>query len=299
MVCLVGLQLAQAQKTELGLNLEVGHSYTTQSVSVGTISQEMMGQDIQIDLEVVAAMSFKVLEESAAGYKLDVQYTSMVMKMKMPQMEKTFSSETPEAADPLSGMLAKMTDKSFQLVLSKKGEVLGVKDLDVLMNEAIDALGDLPEAQKQQLQKQLGDSYGENAFRGNMGSMLTIFPAKPVAVGESWSSELKLDAGMAMNLAMTYTYDGEQGDYYLVSGQGSLSTPELGATVESNGMAMSFEMTGSMSSHLKIDKKTGWVMAGTAEQTIDGKATIAGNDQMPEGMEIPMKMKTTTSYTGH
>ena len=131
----------------------------------------------------------------------------------MPQMNMTFSSETPEAKDPLSGMLAKMTDKSFQLTLSRKGEVLDVKNLDVIMNSALDALGDnMPAAQKEQLQKQLGDNYGENAFRGNMGSMLTIFPAQPVEVGDSWKSSLNLESGMVLNVDITYTFKGEEGD---------------------------------------------------------------------------------------
>lgn len=292
------VQLAQAKKVELSLNLEVGHTYITKSVSVGTINQEMMGKSIDIDMEITGNMSFKVTNKSAAGYDLDVQYTSMVMDMKMPQMNMTFSSETPDAKDPLSGMLAKMTNKTFQLTLSKKGEVLGVKNLDVILNEAIGALGELPEAQKQQLQEQLSDNYGVDAFRGNMGSMLSIFPADPVKVGDSWKSSLKLKSGMVLDLEMTYTYNGEEGDYYLVSGEGTVESPENSSPIKTNGMSMSFEMSGTMKSDLKIDKKTGWVMAGTAEQKISGKAKIAGNEQMPNGMEIPMKLSTTTTYTG-
>ena len=53
-----------------------------------------------------------------------------------------------------------------------------------------------------------------------------------------------------------------------------------------------------MKSDLKVDKKTGWVMAGTAEQSINGKAKIGANDQMPDGMDIPMTIKTTTTFTG-
>ncbi len=298
-IALLAFQLVHAKKTELRLNLEVGNTYTTKSVSVGTISQEMMGQNINIDMKITAEMSFRVIDESDEGYDLDGQYTSMVMEMKMPQMNMTFSSETPEAKDPLSGMLAKMTDKSFQLTLSRKGEVLDVKNLDVIMNSVLDALGDnMPAAQKEQLQKQLGDNYGENAFRGNMGSMLTIFPAQPVEVGDSWKSSLNLESGMVLNVDITYTFKGEEGDYYLISGEGTMSTPDNGASIETDGMSMSFAMTGAMKSDLKVDKKTGWVMAGTAEQSINGKAKIGANDQMPDGMDIPMTIKTTTTFTG-
>lgn len=297
-IALFSTQLVLAKKTELSLNLEVGHTYITKSVSVGSISQELMGQKINIDMDITAEMSFKVIGESDAGYDMEVQYTSMVMEMKMPQMNMTFSSETPDANDSLSGMLAKMTDKAFQLTLSKKGDVLDVKNLDMIMKDAIDALGDMPEAQKEQLQKQLGDSYGEDAFRGNMGSMLTIFPAQAVEVGDSWKSSLQIESGMVLNVDVTYTLKGEEADCYLISGEGKMSTPENGASVETNGMAMSFIMTGTMKSDMKIDKKTGWVMAGTAEQSIDGKAKIDGNDQMPEGMEIPMTVITTTTFSG-
>jgi hypothetical protein len=195
-------------------------------------------------------------------------------------------------------MLSKMTDKSFQLTLSKKGEVQGVKNLDEIMNAAFDAIGDMPEAQKEQLKKQLSSSYGENAFRGNMGSMLTIFPAQPVEAGDSWTSSLKLEAGMVLNMDMVYTFIGEEDGYYLVSGEGTLATPEKGASIETNGMLMSFEMGGTMKSDLRIDKKTGWIAAGTVDQAIEGKTKIEGNSQMPDGMEIPMKMTTRTNYEG-
>lgn len=291
--------LVQAKKADLVLNLEVGNTYYTKSVTAGTINQEVMGQSIKIDMEVTAEMSFAVTGKSDEAFDLDVTYTSMVMDMKMPQANMTFSSKTPDAQDPLSGMLSKMTEQAFQLKLSNKGEVLEVKNLDVLMNSAIGAIGDLPEAQKQQLQKQLSDSYGMGAFKGNIGTMLSIFPDHKVKVGDSWNSSLNLESGMTLNVDMTYTYKGEEGGYYLIAGEGAMSTPENGSSIEANGMQMSFEMKGDMTSDLKIDKKTGWVMSGTTKQSFEGKISMAGNDQMPEGMEIPMSMTMTTIYTGN
>jgi len=298
-IALLAFQLAHAKKTELRLNLEVGQTYTSKSVSVVNITQEMMGQTISIDMKITSETLFKVIDKSGANYDLDVQYKSMVMEMKTPQMTMTFSSETPNAPDPLSGMLAKLTEQSFQVSLNDKGDVLGVKNLDALMNAAIGAMGDLPEVQKQQLQKQLSDNYGEDAFRSNLGSLLSIFPEHAVEVGESWKVSQKLEAGMALNLEMTYTFKGEEGDLYLFSGEGTLASPPSGASIEANGMKMTFEMNGTMKSDLKVDKKTGWVMAGTTEQGIEGKTRIATNDQMPDGMEIPMNIKTTTTFTGN
>ncbi|RKD91674.1 DUF6263 family protein [Mangrovibacterium diazotrophicum] len=297
-VCLATFAL-QAQKVDISLNLKKGATYQSKSVSIGEITQEVMGQSIKIDMEITGVMAFTVTNQLDNAFEIDGKYVSLVMNMKMPQTTMTFSSETPDSQDPLSSMLAKMTQRSFQFTLSKKGEVLAVKNLDVLMDSALSEIGDLPAVQKEQLMKQLSDSYGEDAFRGSMGTMLTIFPDHPVAVGDSWKSSLALKSGMTMDVAMTYTFKGEEGGFYLISGEGTMATPEGGSPVVSNGMQMSFEMSGSMVSDLKLDKKTGWVMAGTSEQQMTGKTKVAPTDQLPNGMDIPMTMKTTSTYTGN
>ena len=55
-------------------------------------------------------------------------------------------------------------------------------------------------------------------------------------------------------------------------------------------MPMKYDMSGSMSSEIKVDKETGWIIEATITQEITGDAYIKENPQIPEGMKIPMTM---------
>ena len=56
-------------------------------------------------------------------------------------------------------------------------------------------------------------------------------------------------------------------------------------------------MTGTMTSEIKINRKTGWVIESKTSQTIQGTAQIKDNPQMPGGMSIPMTMNNEMTVT--
>lgn len=57
-------------------------------------------------------------------------------------------------------------------------------------------------------------------------------------------------------------------------------------------MDMKFNMNGTMISDIKVDKKTGWVLEAKITQDITGEAQVKGNAQMPDGLTLPMTIKT-------
>jgi len=289
--------VAQAGKVKMMLNLEVGKTYEMKTVTEASILQNVMGHDMKIDMTVKGDMAYAVENKVDDLYEVDVRYTKLTMEMKMPQMTMTFSSETPDAKDPLSPMLVQLTKSSFQVKLTEAGELKEVTGLDSLMNSLFDSLGDLPEAQKAQMKKQLSDSYGTEAFKSNMGGVLSILPDRPVKEGDTWNRVVKIESGMALSQDITYTYLGEKDGCYLIGGEGKVSTPEGAAGMEANGVKMSFDMHGDVKMELRVDKQTGWVSGGTSSQNIDGKTKIEGNEQMPNGMEMKMTLTSTTTYT--
>lgn len=103
---------------------------------------------------------------------------------------------------------------------------------------------------------------------------------------------------MALNIQSRCTLKSDKADSYTIVCEGKVSTPENAPAIETNGVQISMEMGGQTNSEIKIDKKTGWLIAGTAILKMAGKSRILPNDKMPDGMDIPMVIKTTTNYTG-
>ena len=62
-------------------------------------------------------------------------------------------------------------------------------------------------------------------------------------------------------------------------------------------MPLKYDMAGTMTSDIKIDKKTGWTMSAKISQSIKGNAYVKDNPQMPGGMTIPMTISNDMTIT--
>jgi hypothetical protein len=62
-------------------------------------------------------------------------------------------------------------------------------------------------------------------------------------------------------------------------------------------MPLKYDLTGAMTSDIKIDKKTGWTINAMINQSIKGTAYIKDNPQIPGGMTIPMTMNNEMTIT--
>ena len=68
--------------------------------------------------------------------------------------------------------------------------------------------------------------------------------------------------------------------------------------VERNGMQMKSDLNGTTNAEIKIHKKTGWVIYSKTNQQMAGTTTIKGNDAIPGGMTLPIKMNNIITING-
>lgn len=290
------VMFAMAAKTNLALQLEVGKTYPMRSVSTILINQELMGQKIETTMVVTGAMDFRVTAVNGQSYSLDTRYTLLIMEVKSPMGDMSFSSESG-ASDAMSVILAKMKEQSFQVEMNTVGRVLTVNGLDELFAASVKGLADFSDEQKAQVVGQVKQAYGDQALKGSIETITAIYPEAAVAEGDSWQSVVQLESGMAATQTSTYTFKGQEGGFYLVTGQGTIETADKDAYIQSNGMDMKYDLKGTMTSELKIDQASGWVSEAKIEQAISGKATVKANGAISEDLELPMELKTSTIYT--
>lgn len=297
---LVALSVAftcQAKKTELSLHLQQGKAYTQVTDSHITIDQEVQGQQMKMVMDIKGGMTYRVTAVTASGYDMDVQYDSLSMAMQMPQGTMNFSSEKNDASDIFSSILKSMKNRPFQVKMTTKGKITEVKNLDKLFDSMFESAPQLPEQQKAQIKSQLMRSYGEDAFKGNVEMTLAIYPDKPVAPGDTWVIENKQKSGMPVEITTTYTYKADDTSDYLITGDSKLQTSNPDQYIENNGMQMKYDMTGTMTSEIKVDKSTGWIKEANLKQEMQGTTTIKANAQMPNDMQIPMTMHNDMTFS--
>jgi len=288
-----------SQKTKLGLNLKKGQEYTQNSDSKVTIQQDVNGMTINIGMNIKGAMSYIVDKINGDSYDLSVKYNSLTMSMEMPQGSMKFSSEKKDVSDMFSTILGEMVGKTFFITMQNNGKITEVRNSDVLFASIYDKLPNVPEAQIKQMKTQLSQAYGENALKGNLEMVTSIFPDKPVGIGDTWNVTTNMESGFAALMTSTYKFLEEGTDYYLIGGDSDIQTEDTDAYVENNGMKMKYDLKGTLVSKIKIDKVSGWIKDAKINQELKGKTNIQGNAQMPNGMSIPMEMKNDMTITGN
>ena len=283
-----------AQKINLGLNLTKGQVYNQRMNAAMKIGQNINGMAMDINMSIIGSMSYKVTGIADSVYDLEVRYDSLAMKMSMPNGVMDFNSEKQDGNDIFSSLLAELKNKPFLVKMTKSGKVKEVKNIEEMFSGMFDKFPQLSDMQKQQLKSQLMQAYGERSFKGSIESASAIFPETPVAKGDKWTTNTTLESGFTANITSVYELK-EIGDTYcIISGTASIATDNKGDYTEVNGMPMKYNMDGTMTSEIKVNRETGWVIESNITQSLKGSADVKDNPQVPGGMSIPMTIDIQT-----
>lgn len=284
------LTSCQTQNLDLSLKLKKGKEYKQITNSKTTIIQEVNGQKMNMVMTIKGTMTFLVKDITENGYNMDAKFQELSMSMQMPQGLMEFSSEKNDANDIFSTILGAMKEKAFGITMSKTGKITDVKNVEALWSTAINTFDQLSEMQKEQIKAQIMKAYGAEALKGNIEMVTAIYPDSPANRGDKWTINTKLESGMSANMTTDYEFAELTSEYALIKGKSTIVTADKDAYIESNGMPMKYDLTGSMDSEIKVDKNTGWIIKATINQKIEGDTYIKENPQLPNGMKIPMTM---------
>jgi hypothetical protein len=288
----------KAQKEKIQLNLVKGETYSQRMNSDLSITQDLEGQSIVIKMNVFGKMSYKVTNIIDTIYDMEVKYESLGMKMDMQGNTISYSSENTTSSDQINKIMRLMTTKSFIIRMSKKGKIVEVKNIGNLF-DVFNGFTGITDAQKQELKAMMAESYGETTFKGNVEMSSAIFPSTPVAKGESWKTKTKIQSKMSMDIENTFTLKEITDSYYILTSSAKLTPDPKADFVVSNGIEMKYNLTGTMTGEIKIDKKTGWTISGSYDQNLNGITTIKASEKIPGGMELPMKMTNKMSIANN
>lgn len=289
----------QSQSTDLSLRLEKGKEYKLISSSKSTIVQEVSNQKINIGMTIKGTMTFLVKNITKDGYIMDTKFNKLSMAMKMPQGTMEFDSEKSNENDIFSTILNAMKNKAFEVTMSKTGKITEIKNLKSLWENVINQFDQLTDIQKEQMKAQIMKAYGEKAIKGSIEMGTAIYPDNLVDKGDKWTINTDLETGMSAKMTTNYEFKDLTSDYALISGKSTIKTADKDAYIQTNGMSVKYDLTGSMLSEIKIDKNTGWIIEAKVSQEIKGDTHIKKNTQMPDGMKIPITMSNEMIITNN
>ena len=274
---------------EIKLNLEKGKEYIQKNTS--TVTSKMGfpdGTKMDMSMTIAGVMSFIVESESDTAYLVEAKYKKLSMTMKMPQGAMTFDSDSED--DIMSKSFKGIVGNPFKVILLKNGRVSSV-DMYAFWEKFDSSLEWLPFTQKEQVVEQVKQAYGEKAFKGSFEQIFAFIPEKYVDKGEKWHTQIELSANFPATMDSEYKLQKIAKDYLTIIGTSNISTNGLQDAIvqSSSGELMKYNLTGTATSNIQIDRNTGWVIEATIKQTLKGKSVIGD-------MEMSMEMIADMKY---
>ena len=224
--------------------------------------------------EFSQTMTITVSSDPATGNSLaDVKFTGIKATIGMMGTTMTYDSSDPSKSAPfLQQSFGSMLNKTFTMVFDKEDKYIEARGLDALKQGT--PLGQT---------KALNGNQMADMFRQSFEMAL---PKDPVAPGDSWKNDTKLDMGPIGKLDVTGTskfdsiVDRDGHKHAKITSNGGMSTE---ATGDAKMIKISDESKLSGESYFDLDRK----VMDFSETNTELKMNVGGQD-------VPMKQKTVT-----
>ena len=250
------------------VSLPAGKQFNVSTTMNAKISQEVMGQHIDIDMDVNTTDSVLVKSETSNSFNLSK--VTAKMKMNMTAMGKEVNFDSDKKEDMESEMGQKLKEKlgvAVEATVNEKGQV---KILSEKKEEnAADAMSSIMPM---------------NNDSAAVAGLFLIPPQQSLKQGESWKDSV---SSPEMSILNTYTFDKTENGIASISFSTVSNTT---GTATTNGMEVTVKLKTETSGTLKVSTKTGLVLERKATMKMEGTSEVMG-------MQIPITGTSTMATT--
>lgn len=279
------------EKEKIRLNLIVGEVYTQNSMTNISLTQIIDGKKRKINTSIGANLTYKVIDKKDSVYEMEVNYKKLSMLTENSHGRIEYSSDKNDTNDIISTILGTMKNKPFYIKMTDTGKIIDFKNTDTLYTHLFDQLAQLNEAQRKQVKVQFMQAYGAKTLKSDFEVSSAIFPVSPVSEGNKWTINTQLESGMPIKIKSTYKLQEINNSYYHISGKSQVKTSDSEARVKAIDAPLKYDMSGTMTSDIKIDRKSGWVIETKLVRTLKGTAQKQDNSKKPIEMSTVNEIK--------
>jgi len=265
----------------LEYKLEKGKTYLQNIVSDSKI--EVMGMSIQVKSE--SSMQNDVLGLSNGMFDIKTYYKKIKMNMSGPS-SLVIDSDSPENSteQSLAAAMKSFTEVPLEIQLTKQGKITSVKGTEKLAEK-------LNSITNPQFKELFSQQFNSKAIQTSFEQIMPNFPAKPVAIGESWEVTNNLASnGVDIIGKMKLTLKQVKDNVATLDCSGTLVTPEGGAVLSMQGMDAKVSVKGEQAGTILIDMKTGWIINSEITQKFVQDIEIMGQ-AMQQHIETKLTVK--------
>ena len=281
------------EQTKLELNLTKGATYAQQMNLNSDIEQEMMGQKVQMQMNMSANITYMVKDIQNDVYEMTTEYTNMSISVSSAMGNITISSDDTDKSNPMTVAVHNIVNKPFTIFMKKDGSIEKVSGLEGIMSSMFDGLDSLSDMEKQQLAAQLKDSWGDEALKKNLDMTSSIYPTSgQAAINTPWKKDMSIKSVVDINANVEYTLTEATPEFNHITGKGTISVDQ---DTTLSGTPAKIALNGDLDFDIKLDPTTGWITTTNIKQNVGGEIKVSANGQ---DMSIPITTKSTITMTG-
>lgn len=270
---LVSGMAVSAQTVSKKVTLTKGQQLEQSSQVNMLITQEAMGQVMEIKMESSLINLFEVKDNSATGYSVANTLKKVLMNMNAMGQEMKFDSDKKEDLDGQLGEAYRdKINKPNEYTLNKEGVITEIKNKPA---ETKDASGG------GMMGNMMNGTVGEEK-EGAVFNAIANIPAAGVKVGDSWKDSTNEDGNSSVT---NYRLKEVKGDEGVVEVESDMA---LSRELEQQGMTMQLEMKGKTTGEYTFDVNTGLIKSRKATTKAAGTVEVAGQS-------VPMTVETTVT----
>lgn len=283
---------------ELRFAPEVGKTYRFVTEQEQKVDMKIAGMDQAMNTNSRMEVSHRIVERDRDGVST-VAMTIDRMTLATRQGDNVimqFDSDDEQAGGggPMD-MLGAVVGHEMSLRFSPRGEITGISGMATVWDEMQAAADPAAKAMFDAVRESMSDE----AMSQMMQASLPVFPEKPVAEGESWQHESRMNNPLlgAMKIDNTFTLEGTEtrdgidcwrlGVAMKMSFDGDMPLFAQMAAATGGDMKMDFDDVESQGK-MWVARATGITVASELEQNIGMRMTTAtaASDQPPQEMRI-------------
>ncbi len=267
---------ATAQTFKPAVTLGAGQKYNITTVAKGSMSQELMGQSMEIPVDVTATSVLEVKKADKKTYDLTSTATHIIMNMSMMGQAVNYDSDKKEDSD------------------GELGQALG-GGLNKPTTFSVNSFGKIIEGSIKKTESPEKDAPGSNMMMGmmNMGKADEISPAidlfasdAAIKVGDSFTdSSSSADGKDKKSTTYTLAEVNDTAAKFIIAG-----TMAAKNEAEMQGMQTTSTTNTKITGEMWISKATGLLTKKVLTMNITGTVEVAG-------MSIPLTGTNTVTIT--
>jgi len=267
--------LASAQTITRKVGLAKGQLLEQQSHVKMNMTQEMMGQSMEIKMESDITNVVEVKNAASNNFEVVNTLKKILMNTNVMGQDVKFDSEKKEDMDGQMGQAFKgKIGVPREFTVNNEGIITSVKKSAEKKDDEGGMMGGM-----------VTGAMGEGEEReGAAFNSLANIPAKGVKVGDSWNDSTSDDNGKTFT---TYTLKEVTGGNGLVT---LSSNSAISRELEQQGMTMQMDMKGTTTGEYTFDVATGIVKNRKATTKASGTIDVAGQ-------ALPVTIETTVLST--